>query len=241
MINITDETLMAYADGELDEHEAEAVRVAVENDSALQQRLERFQQVDELLRAAFPAPVDETDRFEELLREPAKVVELKPRARSVRQWIPAGAAIAAGVAGLMIGSAMTASTAGLMSVANGDVHVAGVVQRVLNVQPAGEVAYEQGFRVTPVLSFVANDGRPCREVRIAGHDASARFLACMNAKEQGWEVEALVRAPGEGSPDAYHTAGGSDPAIDAVLARLGVKETLDADSERAAIGRNWAR
>ena len=151
------------------------------------------------------------------------------------------AAIAAGVAGLLIGNVMSVSSAGLMSVANGDVHVAGVVQNVLNVRPAGEVAYEDGFRVTPVLSFVANDGRPCREVRIAGHDASARFLACMNAKEQGWEVEALVRAPGEGSPDAYHTAGGSDPVIDAAFARLGVKEVLDVEGERAAIGRRWSK
>lgn len=241
-MNITDEVLMAYADGELDEQKAEAVRIAVENDKTLQQRLAHLEEVDDLLRAAFPAPVDETDRFDELLREPAEVVTLKPRVRSVRQWIPAGAAIAAGVAGIMIGSVMTGGSAGLMTVASGDVHVAGVVQNVLNARPAGDVAYEDGFRVTPVLSFVANDGRHCREVRIAGHDASARFVACMNAQDQGWEVEALARAPAEASADGYQTAGGgADPVIDAAFARLGVKQMLDVEGERAAIERRWSK
>ena len=240
MTNITDEMLMAFVDGELEEHESESVRVAIENDNALLVRLERLRQVDNLLRAAYPAPVDDTDRFTELLREPANVVQLKPRS-AARQWIPAGAAIAAGVAGLLIGNVMTVSSPGLMSVARGDVHVAGVVQNVLNVQPAGEVVYEDGFRVTPVLSFVANDSRPCREVRISGHDASVRFVACMNAKEHGWEVEAMVRAPGEDLPDTYHKAGGNDPVIDAALARLGVKEMLDVESERAAIASRWSK
>lgn len=244
MTNLTDETLMAFADGELDEQEAEAVRIAVDNDGALRARLEELRQVDELLRAAFPAPVDQPDRFAELLKdtESAAVVRLVPNRRFAPSWIPAGAAIAAGVIGVMAGGMLTAGSAGLVSVTDGDVHVAGVVQSVLAHTPAGQVAYEQGFRVTPVLSFVANDGRPCREVRIDGHDAAARFVACRNTEQEAWDVEALVRSPVDDAPDAYRQAGAeNDPVIGAAFARLGVKSTMDADAEREAIARGWTQ
>jgi anti-sigma factor RsiW len=239
MNQISNETLMAFADGELANLEADVVRAAVENDPGLRERLEGMQRVDELLRMAFPAPVDMPDRFEQLLRVPAptSVVRLVTKSAG-RRWLPAGAAIAAGFIGLVIGNVFSTNQPGLIDLTNG-VQVAGMVQTALSQRASGEVAYEHGVRIEPVLSFIANDGRSCRDVKIDARGAAARMIACRNVNGSSWQVEALARVPAN-ELHAYRPAGErKDVVIDAAVARLGIKATLDASEERTAIERDW--
>lgn len=242
MNQISNETLMAFADGELSGLEADAVRAAIENDADLCERLESMQRVDELLRAAFPAPVDMPERFEQLLRAPevAPVVRLVTKP-AVRRWLPAGAAIAAGFVGLVLGNTLSTAPAGLVDLSRGT-EVAGVIKDALSQLASGEVAYNQGIRIEPVVSFVANDGSSCREVKIEASGSNGRFVACHGVNGgTPWRVEAFVRVPEPIGTQGYRQAGGSkDPVIDAALARLGVKSTLDASQEQFAIQSDWS-
>lgn len=116
MQRLTDERLIAYLDGELDESERAAVMLALEEDGSLRDRAARLSESAALLRAA----------FDEVLREPlpeqliaaahgeSKVTELaQARARRYGlatsfEWILRGerrwqAAVAASLLALLIG------------------------------------------------------------------------------------------------------------------------------------------
>ncbi|MCE9523527.1 MAG: hypothetical protein K8S25_13985 [Alphaproteobacteria bacterium] len=246
MTRISDETLMAYSDGELDQEQAESVRVALDRDAALRRRLQSMQEIDEDLRAAFAPDLEMPDRFAKLLRpeSAASVTHLVPkRANWIgRNWLPSGAAIAAGFIGLVAGGVLTSgSTAWLRRVDDG-IAVASAVQSVVEHTPSGKLVQADGLNVTPIVSFVAKDGRVCRELHLNDGKLAARIVACKDADEDEWCIEAFVRVPPQGSAASYHTAGApKDPVIDAAFARLGVSGTLDAKAEGDAIANGWSK
>ncbi|MCD6580919.1 MAG: hypothetical protein J7K90_03885 [Desulfuromusa sp.] len=59
MIELTDENLMAYIDGELDTPETEEVRKALLTDAKAQERIKIFRESATLLREAYDAPFHE--------------------------------------------------------------------------------------------------------------------------------------------------------------------------------------
>jgi hypothetical protein len=242
MSELTDEKLMAFHDGELKGEEAETVRRAVERDPQLRERLMRLRDVDDQLRAAFSADLDMPERFAKIL-EPqgaSNVVRLERKPLRTRNWIPLGAGIAAGLAGLVAGSLLTAQTAPWLEQVDDGIAITGAVQSVASRTASGELVKAHGLAMTPILSFVANDGRMCRELHVRGDQMAARIVACRDRDEDEWCVEALARMPVEDFPQGYHTAAApKDPVIDAAFARLGVKATLDPDGEKQAIARGW--
>lgn len=242
MTHIDNDKLMAFHDGELSGGESEAVRSALAQDPQLRARLLRLSDVDDQLRAAFAADLDLPERFAKILEpQDTNVVRLERKRSPARVWIPVGAAIAAGFAGVVAGSLLIAqpATPWLTQVDDG-IAIAGLVERVAVGTPSGEIVETKGLRVTPILSFVANDGRSCRELHVRDDEMAARVVACRDQGEEEWCVEALARMPAKDFPDGYHQAGApKDPVIDAAFARLGVKITLDAAGEKAAIAKGW--
>lgn len=232
MIEIDDETLMAFADGELDATAAAEVRDALDYDAALQMRLEKLRDADGLLRAAISPGSDIPSRFTQLLK-PAPALKFR------RAWVPAGAALAAGLAVWMMGVVLSGPAAWLRQTDQG-LAVAGPLAEAATRTPSG-TSFEVGtLIVQPVVSFTAADGRPCRDLHLRNDDRAARFIACRDVKSGNWLVEAMANVPNTNREDTYRPAGAQvSPVIDSALARLGGKEPMDAKAETDAIARNW--
>jgi len=238
MTFVTNEKLAAYADGELDDAESAQMSRALAEDELLRARLARITSLDNQLRAAFDLDDGQNvpGRLTRMLEpEASRVV---PAARW-RRWIPAGAAIAAGVAGLAVGGLLPAETnPGWLEARGGSFALRGIAQVAADHTPSGSRYVAQSITVQPIVSFLAGDGRPCRELQVEDGGAGTHAVAC---REQGqWRVEAMVRSRGQGNADGYRPAGANkDAAIGAVHARLKITSILDAKAEDEAIAAGW--
>ncbi len=239
MTFVTNEKLAAYADGELDDVESAQLSRALADDELLRARLARITSLDNQLRAAFELEEEENipHRLVRMLAPEVRQTSVYGR---MRQWIPAGAAIAAGVAGLAIGGMLPAqSDDGWLKQADGSFALAGAVQSAADHTPSGSRFVVGSIAAQPIVSFVAGDGRLCRELQIEEAKVASHAVAC---REQGaWRVEALVRSKTQSDATGYRPAGGGrDPAIDAVHARLKITSVMDATAEDAAIAAGWS-
>jgi hypothetical protein len=235
MTFVTNEKLAAYADGELDDAESAQMSRALAEDDLLRARLTRITSLDNQLRAAFELDNEGVPhRLTQMLE-----AEAAPGGR-LRRWIPAGAAIAAGVAGVAIGGLLPAETnKGWLEASGGSFALAGTAQTAADHMQSGSRYVAHSLTVQPIVSFFAGDGRPCRELQIDEEGAmGTRAVAC---REQGqWRVEALVRSRTQSSGEGYRPASGNgDAAIGAVHARLNMTTVLDATAEDEAISAGW--
>ena len=100
-MKVTDEMLMALADGELDRETALKVRHTIEADPALGVRLAEFERTRKLAKQAFDGVLEEP--------APLRLVaalgrgERSPKPAAWRVWLPVGAAIAASAATFALG------------------------------------------------------------------------------------------------------------------------------------------
>lgn len=232
MIEIDDQTLMAFADGELDVNDAAEVREALEHDATLQARLEKLHDMDGLLRAAIAPGSDVPNRFAQLLRPTASVLPFR------RAWVPVGAALAAGLAVWMGGITLTGQTAWLHQTDHG-IAIAGPVAEAASNAPSGTLLKDGNLVVRPVVSFTATDSRPCRDLNLRDGNRSVRVIACHDGG--GWMVEAMANVPVSQDGETYRPAGAAkSPVIDAALTQLGAAEPMSESEETAAISRNWS-
>jgi hypothetical protein len=209
------------------------VREALEHHAALQARLEKVQEMDGLLRAAIAPGSEMPSRFARLLQPAAPVVRLRSA------WLPAGAAIAAGLAIWMMGTVLTGPAAWLQQTDDG-LAIVGPLANAAAATPSGTTLAADNLRIQPVVSFTAANGSLCRDINLRDGDRAARIIACRKAGTGRWIVEAMATVPAQGET-TYRPAGAPQSAIvDAALKDLGAKEPMDADEEAAAIARNWA-
>jgi hypothetical protein len=231
-MTIDDETLMAYADHELDAAAAAAVDSAVAADPQLEQRLRRLQRQRALLSAAFGRVLDEP--------VPPELVAAASGARRIvpmRHWgWPEFAAMAASLVGgvLVTWLAVRATGEPLLHATRDGLVASGGLARALSDRLAGEPV-DEGVRIG--LSFRDVEGGYCRAFvverpgRIAG-------LACRAA--DAWQVKLLTEsAPGD-DRSAYRMAASGLPedVLRAVDRRI-AGEPLDAAGEAAARSRGW--
>ncbi len=244
MNKITDETLMAYSDGELSPLDAERVRAALAADADLRDRVQHIRDIDSLLRASIQPKLDTPARFTEMLaaQDGAEVVQLRPKSRSWREWVPAGAGIAAAVLVLIGGSAVLPPQLSWLEQVDDGIALAGPLQAAMISVPSGQRIQREGLNIMPVVSFVSSDGRMCREVHVDDDQMAARIVACRDRDGNEWCIEAFARMPSVHHVNGYYTAGApKDPVIDAAYARLGIKTTLGADAEKLAISKGWVQ
>jgi len=252
MTFVSDETLMAYADGELDATEAARVRALVQASEMLQERLRRFRATDDLLRASVSTQLDVPERFAALLADTpspagstrtagAQVTPLRTPGLARRYWLPMGAGIAAALLLVVSANIMSPDRMPWLEQVDDGIALTGPVLAMMADAPSGQLANAGGLEVKPIVSFVSADGRMCREAHVQDSEMAARILVCRDVAENEWCVEAFSRVKPIVNRHAYQQAAGvpNDPVIDAAYGRLGRQAILDREAETRAIRSGW--
>lgn len=244
-----DDDMMAYADGVATD--AQRARVeAFADDPAVKAAIEDYRRSRSALAHAFDAPLYEPtpERLRVLMETPA--VAAGPRDRPaaaaparprLRPALAAGLAIAvtsASILGFGLGVVARRAPPGALDVLAERVDDGAALAAALGRTRSGTTAAVDDRSVLrPVLSFIAQDGRACREARVqAGGEASV-IVACR--EPGGWRIELFAGAArplGEGPSLA---SGSSDSHADAALDRLGAGAPLTETQEMCAIAADW--
>ncbi len=240
-----DQTLMAYADGELDEAARAAVTAAMAADPQLAQRVAEHRELRRRLQAAFEPVLAEPPPARLLASAraagvPGRVIPLKPRAVPRWSW-PQWAAIAASlVIGVLSGALLLrpGTGAGPILARNGQMLAGGVLASALTNQLSGTQPPNAAVQIG--VSFRTRDGIYCRTFVLQ----AAAALAGIACRERGsWQLQVLAQSePGRSARGAYRPAASNlPPAVARTLDALIAGEPLDAAAEAAARTGNWSR
>ncbi|WP_371767328.1 anti-sigma factor [Massilia sp.] len=225
----SDDTLMAYADGELEAAERAAIEQAMRTDPAIAAAVERHRALRADVAAAFAGILDEP--VPARLQPPAPVVSLAVERDKRRRWSwPEWGALAATLVVGVLAGRMIPGGGGPAIAGNGNQVVAqGELAAALDRQVGGKA--EGAVKVG--VSFAARDGAYCRGF-IMGASAG---LACREGGQ--WKIPVLAEAEKEAA-GGYRQAGSALPpaVLDAIDARI-ADRPLDAAGEEAARARGW--
>ena len=252
---VTEEMIMAYADGELDAAGRAEVEAAMAGDAEIGRQVEAHRKLRASFVGAFGAVLDEPvpDRLIAAARRapapgpssPGVVVELAkfrakpeaPAARRLPRWVPLGAVAATVVVAVIVGRAWLAAPAPPLALgADGRMAAQGALASALNDQLASSAA--AGARPVVIgVSFKSNAGQYCRTFQV-NQGAGLAGVACRQA--QGWAVPMAMASPPPAQTTGYRTAASETPApvLDAVQGMI-AGEALDAEAEAAAKAAGW--
>ncbi|MCF6328805.1 MAG: hypothetical protein L3J02_03285 [Henriciella sp.] len=232
----SDEILMAYADGELPEADRRQVEQWIADNPAFEQVVADHRAMRQAARAAFE-PGAEPDLSAGLaglvgeLQASVAAPVLAPAPKRKRRRLAWPAAVAAsflmGAMGTQFAGVQMASTGTYLDWDDQGLVAHRQLARVLD-QQAGDV---QAGAIVINASFVASDGRYCRQFVIEG-ETHTGAIACH--QNQRWEMITVAVLP-----TGYQAAGGGNDALAATAVRLGVKEKLSPEQEAELIRRGW--
>jgi anti-sigma factor ChrR (cupin superfamily) len=259
MTTFSDETLMAYADGELDAATRAAVESALTTDPRVACRIEEHKALRSRLQAAYADELQEATP-ESLLavlqggdaKSPAIVSDIGDarrdagsrahvvhrRARWSRWQLPGAMA-----ASLLVGVGVTILTLRepqSISAEHGAMVARGTLANALSDHLGGDRSTGTGVQIG--LTFVSRSGSYCRLFTLK--DASSSGVACRQAG--AWHIEVLAQVADtqakDSSADTYRTAASAIPPVilDAIQSQM-VGEPLDGREEAAARERGWQR
>lgn len=235
MMAIDDETLIAFADGELDESRRAAVAEALLADPALRARLDAQRRLRARLAAHYAPAAEEPlpERLTALLTrgDDGGVADLA--AGRQRRARPVWANFAAIAATLMIGlfaGTMIPRGSGPVAVEGGAMIARGDLADALETQLAAQGS-DGPHRIG--LSFEAADGRLCRTFE---GDAMSG-LACRGG--EGWQL--VMTAAGAGARSEYRQASSGNALVMQAAQELMAGEPLDAAGERQAREAGWRK
>jgi hypothetical protein len=254
-LSISDEILMAYADGELDAARLAEVESAVAADPELSRRVERHLALRRNLQATFDETLSEPvpERLLAAVHAPSRnpsigehgpntVVQLarkreatrgeaRPRHWTRLEWGAIAASLAVGA--LVALFAVRSRDADRLEVLDGALIAQGDLQRALDEQLASNPPADPRVRVG--VSF---SGEYCRGFIVNERNALGG-LACRG--DAGWRVDVLAKTEVSPVPQGgYVPAGAALPA--AVLEAMDASmkgEPLDAAQELAARSQGW--
>jgi hypothetical protein len=248
-MNISDEALMAYADGEADAATRALIEAAMRDDPRIVERIAQHRALREAMRAAHSSVMDEPvpERLLAAARgrsaQPADKVVSLAQARDAalhkhagaRRWQPAAMA-ASLLVGLAVGFFTWHGSGALIRIGAGGTLLAGAaLQEALSTQLAQD---RSSIAVTGV-SFRNKAGNYCRTFSLAGTDAGTG-LACHEGG--GWNIKLLAQsALTESSSPNFRAAGSVEsPAVRAAVEQSIDGEPLDRAGEIAARQAGWA-
>lgn len=253
-----EETLMAYADGELDHETSDAIEKAVQSDPALAQRLEAFAQTRLLAQKSFepilnePIPDGLSSKVEAMLKEAeaseksenesddgATIVAFKAgrpekKTPSAQWFMPLAASIAvvaAGITGFAVGTSTQVRPTGEIQVA--EFNQAGLLDALQTVVSGEEMALpDTGDRFRAIASFRDSDNDFCREFEVDAADRST-FVSVACLRDGEWKLQFTVAAVSQ-SNNGYAPASSLD-ALDAYLDAVGAGDPMSVSEEAEAL------
>jgi hypothetical protein len=251
-MTFSEETLMAYADDELDSQTRSAVEAAMAKDPEIARRVAQHKALRGRLKATFDKVLDEPPpqrlvdaaRGVPAVRREGNVIPLR-RKQSARNAWPQWATMAASlVVGVIIGQMVLRMPAGSAPVIsrNGQVLANGALAQALSDQLASTQTPNAPVKIG--VSFKSKTGDYCRTFTLQESTALAG-LACRD--HDGWRVQVLAQNPQSGAETnptngngGYRQAGSEMPrsvtlAVDDAIAG----DPLDAHAEAAALEKHW--
>ncbi|AZQ68691.1 anti-sigma factor [Silicimonas algicola] len=241
--DIDDEMLMAYADGELDEHDAARVEAVLSDDPSIVTRLAVFSRTREALvsaaavRRADPLPGQVLSRAQVAietaadLESDAKVVPLARPDRRLR-FLPMSLAASLAVVGFLGGYVL--SPYARVEPQDPRFAILGTtgLSEELDRLPAGGRAAIEGGEVAIIASFRDATGALCREFEVDSPDATTVVsVACRS--QAGWDPKLAVVAPADDG--TQYAPASSLETLDAYLAAIGASAPLPIEEEAAAL------
>ena len=236
-MTISEEILMAYADGELDAATRASVEAAMQEDPEIRKRVARHRALRETMRGAFSAVLDEPvpDRLIEAARGQTAAPK---KSAAPRGWQPAAMA-ASLLLGLGIGFLAWHGPGGalIQPGAGGGLVASAALAEALSNQLSDDRS--QLNVAVAGLSFRDKSGDYCRTFSLTGSDPSLG-LACREGAD--WRIKALAQALHAAANSGNFRAAGSEdsPAIRAAVEGSIDGEPLDHAGEIAARAAGWA-
>jgi len=250
-MSFSDDILMAFANGELDEATRRQVELAIHRDPLIAEKVRRHRALRAKVDEAFSTSLDEEvpqrlhagarsgkvvhlDSVRPLKVAPPPAPVPKPR-WSWPQWGALAATLVVGVLAGSLGykSADDAATLAAVEVDSGVLMAEGKLAAALNLQLASSGTERGGMKVG--ISFIARSGAYCRSFsmpKLVG-------LACQ--QENGWIIPILVKdEPITGALNRQGELAMPSAVLAAIDERI-VGRALDAEAEKLAQQRGWKR
>ena len=244
-MTFSEETLMAYADNELDAQTRSAVEAAMASDPEIARRVAQHKALRGKLRVVFDKVLDEptpqrlvdTARGVPAIRREGNVIPIRRKGTTRKVW-PQWTAIAASLGlGVIIGQIVLSRGpgAGPIIARNGQLLANGALAHALTNQLASENA-QNPVRIG--VSFKARSGAYCRTFTLQESQALAG-MACRD--QDDWHVQVLTQTAAVTQGKGNLVQAGSEmpkSVIQAVDDTI-VGDTLDAQAEAAARDKAW--
>ncbi|HEX6703282.1 MAG TPA: hypothetical protein VF169_00870 [Albitalea sp.] len=249
-MKISDETLLAYVDGELDPAARAEVEAAIAADPEIARRVEQQRSLRRLLGAAYGPVLDEPvpPRLLAAAQPPAKVkakVVALAAARKARResephagwgWQHWGGMAACLVLGLFAGRSAWFALPGEDIVAHGGELLArGTLAQALSTQLASAPPADAPVKIG--VSYLSRADEYCRSFSRTGMAG----LACRRGNDWALRVLAQDTAP---APAGGNLRMAASPVPAVVLKAIDEQiqgSPLDAQAERAAVSKGWRR
>lgn len=250
MKHFDDETLMAFADGELEDATSIQVEAALDTDGALAERLAVFLDTRLAVAAAMKPLINEpvpdalaasvrrmveaagssTLAVEQGAAEQGNVISFPAREKirlPVRTWLmPLAASILAVITGVV------GFIAGRGSLQGGPSFESALIT-ALDQQPSGsDVVLGESGALHIVSSFVDGRGEVCREYELRQQEESTATIACRT--NGAWVTRLALSSSRSGG----YVPASSQETVDAYLASINAGEPLPADEEERALARS---
>ena len=268
MKQFSDDTLMAFADGELDAATHAEIETALHTDPSIAARVARHRNLRQTVFAGFaeilaepiparlqlasnaPTHAAPTDPAVPILSLVGSASPNKPpplrSARMPSRWSGLAAMLIVGVvAGAIGGNAFNlfnvgSSNAPIATLGSGMV-AQNQLAGALSQQLASTAPADAATRIG--VSFRTADGRYCRSFTLAATPSQSMALAGLacHGSAQAWQIPLLVQVTSENNAAGnYRRAGSETPAqILNEIDRRMVGTPLDAAGEKAAVARHW--
>jgi anti-sigma factor RsiW len=244
-MNLSDETLMAYVDGELDAAMRAQVASAAASDPEIARRVARHQSVRKQLRAGFdPILAEPVPPHLVALARSAKnhsrdgnVLPFAGKPPVKRIWVQWASLAASFVLGALVWQFAARSNLSQPIIeSQGALVASGVLAQALSGQLASQQAPSAAVQVG--VSFRSRQGRFCRTFRLRDATGDAG-LACH--ENDRWTVQVLAHSEARGEPAAeYRQAATSlPPAVLSAVTDSIAGDALDSSAEARARDSGW--
>ena len=245
--SVSDETLMAYADGEFDTETASQIKAAAQADPEIARRIEMFRMTAALLgeagraRPLEPLPSELNARVRETLHSGRSDVSPSETLVPFRRNHTTGAtygpmavaaclALAVGLAGgfLLSGLGGNREQSSLRTASVDSPEIA----QALETQPSGQRLSMSDGEIALIASFMNADGEFCREFEVEDlNSETVVSVACRMEAE--WQPRFSLMA--SGSSDNDYAPASSLETLDAYLNAIGASAPLSLQDEAAAL------